>query len=148
MKEKETRIDDALNATKAAIEEGVVTGGGVTLFRAIDILKDVKLDGDQQVGVNIVRRALEEPLRQIAKNAGRESAEVVSKLRTADEHMGYNAKKDVYEDLVKAGVIDPTKVVRNALQNAASIAALFLTTEAIVTTFDDEKDEKGQMVII
>src|SRR3989344_5636258 len=148
MKEKETRIDDALNATKAATEEGVVTGGGVTLFRAIDILKDVKLDGDQQVGVNIVRRALEEPLRQIAKNAGRESAEVVSKLRTADEHMGYNAKKDVYEDLVKAGVIDPTKVVRNALQNAASIAALFLTTEAIVTTFDDEKDEKGQMVII
>ncbi len=149
LKEKKLRIDDALHATKAAVEEGVVPGGGITLFRAASKLDALKLAGDEQVGVSIVRRALEEPLRQIARNAGREGAEIVAKIRAEkDEAVGYNAKTDTFEDLVKAGVIDPTKVVRSALQNAASIAAMVLTTEAIVTDFDDEKDEKSPMVII
>ncbi len=133
MKEKKLRIDDALNATKAAVEEGVVVGGGITQFRAVKALDALKFEGDQQVGVNIVMRALEEPLRQIAKNAGREGAEVVAHIRAQkDENLGYNAKKDIFEDLFKAGVIDPTKVVRNGLQNAASIASMVITTEAVV----------------
>ncbi|MBS3136672.1 chaperonin GroEL [Candidatus Woesearchaeota archaeon] len=148
MKEKKDRLDDALNATKAAVEEGVVAGGGITLFRAIDILKDIKAEGDQSIGIGIVRRALEEPLRLIAKNAGKEDAEVVARLRTETGAIGYNAEKDRYEDLIKAGVIDPTKVVRNALQNSASIAGMILTTEAIVADFDEEKDEKTQAIII
>ncbi|MBI2668421.1 chaperonin GroEL [Candidatus Woesearchaeota archaeon] len=149
MKEKKDRIDDALHATKAAVEEGVVPGGGVTLYRAIPYLAELKLETDQQVGVNIIRRSLEEPVRQIAKNAGREGAEVLARLQTErDENFGYNAKKDVYEDLVKAGVIDPTKVVRSALQNAASIAGMVLTTEAMVVDFDEEKDEKKATIII
>ncbi len=149
MKEKKMRIDDALHATKAAVEEGVVAGGGVALYRATKVLDLLKVENDQQVGVTIVKRALEEPLRQIAKNAGREGAEVIARLHgVKDEVTGYNAKKDIYEDLVKAGVIDPTKVVRSALQNAASIAALILTTEAVVTDFDKEKDEKPATIII
>ncbi|MBS3142796.1 chaperonin GroEL [Candidatus Woesearchaeota archaeon] len=149
MKEKKMRIDDALHATKAAVEEGVVAGGGVALYRAIKVLDMLKVENDQQVGVTIVKRALEEPLRQIAKNAGREGAEVIARLQgVKDEVTGYNAKKDIYEDLVKAGVIDPTKVVRSALQNAASIAAMVLTTEAVVTDFDKEKDEKPATIII
>ena len=149
MKEKKMRIDDALNATKAAVEEGVVPGGGITLLHAIRVLDVLKLSNDEQVGVNIVRRALEEPVRQIAKNAGREGAEVVAHLKAEkNESVGYNAKTDVYEDLFKAGVLDPTKVVRLAFQNAASIAAMVLTTEALVADFDDEKDEKAPTIII
>jgi chaperonin GroEL len=149
LKEKKMRIDDALNATKAAVEEGVIPGGGVTLYRAVESLDDIKLEGDQKIGASIVRRALEEPVRQIAKNAGREEAEVVSRLKhEKDENVGYNAKKDCYEDLVKAGVIDPTKVVRNALLNSASISAMILTTEALVTDFDDEKDQKSETIVI
>lgn len=150
MKEKKMRIDDALNATKAAVEEGVVPGGGVTLFRATKALDALKAENaDQQVGIGIVRRALEEPVRQIARNAGREGAEIVAKLRhETNEKVGYNAKKDVIEDLFQSGVIDPTKVVRSGLQNAASVAVMVLTTEALVTDFDSEKDDKAQMVII
>lgn len=149
MKEKKMRIDDALNATKAAVEEGVVPGGGVTLYRAIDTLKEVNAENDQTIGVEIVKRSLEEPIRQIAMNAGKEGAEVLAELKTQkDENVGYNAKKNCYEDLFKAGVIDPTKVVRNALQNAASISAMILTTEALVTDFDEEKDEKTATIVI
>ncbi|MFH1510519.1 MAG: chaperonin GroEL [Candidatus Woesearchaeota archaeon] len=149
MKEKKMRIDDALNATKAAVEEGVVPGGGITLFRAIPILDKLKLGNDQQIGINIVKRSLEEPLRQIAKNAGKEGAEVVARLRDEkDDNVGYNAKKDAFEDLVAAGVIDPTKVVRFELQNSSSIAAMVLTTEALVADFDEEKDKNLSPTII
>jgi chaperonin GroEL len=149
LKEKRMRIDDALNATKAAVEEGVVTGGGVSLFCAAATLDSLKLEDDRQVGVNIIKRAIEEPMRQIATNAGREGAEVVATIRAkSSELFGYNAKKDVFEDLFEAGVIDPTKVVRSALQNAASIAGMLLTTEALITDFDEEKDEKTATIII
>jgi len=149
MKEKKMRIDDALNATRAAVEEGVVPGGGVTLYRAKYALDEVDAENDQQIGIEIVRRALEEPVRQIAVNSGKEGAEVLAELKTQkDENIGYNAKKDRYEDLFKAGVIDPTKVVRNALQNAASISAMILTTESLVTDFDDEKDEKTTAIVL
>ncbi|WP_067050010.1 chaperonin GroEL [Methanofollis ethanolicus] len=148
-KETKMRIDDALNATRAAVEEGVVAGGGVTLFRAQKALDGLNLEGDQTIGASIVRRALEEPLRQIAANAGVEGAEVVARVRAeANPNVGYNAKKDCFEDLVAAGVLDPTKVVRSGLQNAASIAGMLLTTEAAVTDFDDEKDEKTPAIII
>ncbi len=149
MKEKKMRIDDAMHATKAAVEEGVVAGGGIALFHALPILQSLKLEGDEQVGVSIVLRALEEPLRQIAFNSGKEGAAVIARLQAEkNENFGYNAKRDKYEDLVAAGVLDPTKVVRSALQNAASIAAMVLTTEALVAEFDDEKDEKAPMVIM
>ena len=149
LKEKRMRIDDALNATKAAVEEGVVTGGGVSLFCAAATLDSLKLEDDRQVGVNIIKRAIEEPMRQIATNAGREGAEVVATIRAkSSELFGYNAKKDVFEDLFEAGVIDPTKVVRSALQNAASIAGMLLTTEALITDFDVEKDERAATIII
>jgi chaperonin GroEL len=149
LKEKKMRIDDALNATKAAVEEGVVTGGGVSLFCAAATLDSLKLEDDRQVGVNIIKRAIEEPMRQIATNAGREGAEVVATIRAkSSELFGYNAKKDVFEDLFEAGVIDPTKVVRSALQNAASIAGMLLTTEALITDFDEEKDERAATIII
>ena len=109
----------------------------------------MKLENDQQIGLAIVKRALEEPVRQIAKNAGKEGAEVIARLKSEkDDNIGYNAKTDTYEDLFKAGVIDPTKVVRTALQNAASISAMVITTEALVTDFDDEKDEKSETIII
>lgn len=149
MKEKKMRIDDALHATKAAVEEGVIPGGGLTLFHATHVLSKVTLEGDQQIGVSIVQRALESPLRQIALNAGKEAAEVVAKIRSQkDEKIGYNAKTDVYEDLMAAGVIDPTKVVRSGVQNAASIAAMVLTTEALVVDYDSEKDDKPAPAII
>lgn len=149
MKEKKMHIDDALHATRAAVEEGVVAGGGLTLFHATKILEKVKLNGDEQIGVNIVRKSLEEPVRQIAKNCGKDGAEIIAHLKTrTDENVGYNAKKDVYEDLFRTGVIDPTKVVRSGLQNASSIAAMVLTTEALVTDFDEEKDEKTPTIII
>ncbi|HVR72044.1 MAG TPA: chaperonin GroEL [Vicinamibacteria bacterium] len=144
MKEKKARVEDAMHATKAAVEEGIVPGGGVALLRSIRAVDALKSQGDEAVGIGIVRRALEEPLRQIAQNAGHEGAVVVSKVReakTAEE--GFNALNEKYENLVDAGVIDPTKVVRSALQNAASIASLLLTTEALVSEIPEEKEEKG-----
>ena len=133
MKEKKARVEDALNATRAAVEEGIVPGGGVALLRAAIALKTLTLDGDEQFGVSIVRRACEEPVRQIVANCEPEGAVVVQKIRLSDNpHFGFNAATEEYEDLVKAGVIDPTKVTRSALQNAASIASLMLTTEAMI----------------
>lgn len=142
VKDKKMRIDDALNATKAAVEEGYVSGGGVTLFQAASALDSVELDDpEQQIGLDIVKRSLEEPLRQIAINSGREGAEVVAIIRAQDnKNFGYNAKKNEFEDLLKVGVLDPTKVVRSGLQNAASIAGMLLTTESVVVDFDEEKD--------
>jgi chaperonin GroEL len=133
MKEKKARVEDALNATRAAVEEGIVPGGGVALLRAAIALKNLTLDGDEQFGVSIVRRACEEPVRQIVANCEPEGAVVVERIRLSDNpHFGFNAATEEYEDLVKAGVIDPTKVTRSALQNAASIASLMLTTEAMI----------------
>jgi chaperonin GroEL len=143
MKEKKARVEDAMHATKAAVEEGIVAGGGVALLRCIGAVEKVKVSGDTRVGVDIIRRALEEPLRQIASNAGFEGAVVVAKVRDAKGDEGFNAQTDTYENLVEAGVIDPTKVVRSALQNASSIASLLLTTEALVSEIPEEKDEKG-----
>ncbi len=149
VKEKKMRIDDALNATKAAVEEGYVAGGGVTLFRATKALDALKADPEQMIGVNIVKRSLEEPLRQIADNAGREGAEVIAMIKNnPSETYGYNAKTDSYEDLLQAGVLDPTKVVRSGLQNAASISGMLLTTEAVVVDFDEEKDKTSAAIII
>jgi chaperonin GroEL len=133
MKEKKARVEDAMHATKAAVEEGIVAGGGVALLRAGGILDDVPLNGDQLLGARIVRRAIEEPMRQIALNAGVEGAIVVAKVRTMKQDEGFNAATETYEDLVKAGVIDPAKVVRSALQNAASVASLLLTAEALIS---------------
>jgi len=141
MKEKKARVEDAMHATKAAVEEGIVPGGGVALIRASKVLKDLKLGGDQQIGVNIVARAIEEPLRWIATNAGLEGSIVVQKVREMKDEEGFNALTDTYENLVKAGVIDPVKVVRSALQNSASIASLLLTTEALVSEIPEEKKE-------
>jgi chaperonin GroEL len=134
MKERKARVEDAMHATKAAVEEGIVAGGGVALLRAGGILDDVPLNGDQLLGARIVRRAIEEPMRQIALNAGVEGAIVVAKVRTMkQDDVGFNAATETYEDLVKAGVIDPAKVVRSALQNAASVASLLLTAEALIS---------------
>ncbi|MCC7007619.1 MAG: chaperonin GroEL [Acidobacteria bacterium] len=142
MKEKKARVEDAMHATKAAVEEGIVPGGGVALLRCAKVLDGVKLDHDQKVGADIVRRAVEAPLRWIATNAGVEGSIVVQKVKEAKEvSFGYNAATDTYEDMVKAGVIDPTKVVRSALQNSSSIAALLLTTEAMVSEIPEEKKE-------
>jgi chaperonin GroEL len=140
MKEKKARVEDAMHATRAAVEEGIVPGGGVALVRCLPALDKLKADGDEQIGVNIVKRALQEPLRQIAENAGEEGAIVLGKVEEAkDANFGYNAQTGEYEDLVKAGVLDPTKVVRTALQNAGSIASLMLTTEALVSEIPEEK---------
>jgi chaperonin GroEL len=138
MKEKKARVEDAMHATKAAVEEGIVAGGGVALLRAADALKTLNLEGDEQVGVNIVTRAIEEPMRWIATNAGHEGPIVVQRVKTLKGDHGFNAQTEEYEDLVKAGVIDPTKVVRSALQNAASIASLLLTTEAVISQIPEE----------
>ncbi len=144
MKEKKARVEDALHATRAAVEEGIVPGGGVALLRTLPALAKLELAGDQQYGVNIVRRALEEPLRQIAQNGGAEGAVVVNKVREGKGAYGYNAVSGEYEDLVVSGVIDPTKVVRVALQNAASVASLMLTTEALIAACPkDESDASG-----
>jgi chaperonin GroEL len=140
LKEKKARVEDAMHATRAAVEEGIVPGGGVALLRCIPPLEKLKLEGDEKVGVNIVRRALEEPLRMIAVNAGYEGAVVAEKVRqNSDPCFGFNADTEQYEDLVNSGVIDPTKVTRTALQNAASIAALLLTTEALVCDIKEEE---------
>ena len=140
MKEKKARVEDAMHATKAAVEEGIVPGGGVALLRGVQALDDLTVDDGQQIGVNILRRALEEPMRWIAQNAGFEGSIVVQNVRDAtDSNEGFNAQSDTYENLVKAGVIDPTKVVRTALQNAGSIASLLLTTEALVAEIPEKK---------
>jgi chaperonin GroEL len=142
MKEKKARVEDAMHATKAAVEEGIVPGGGVALLKCSKVLDTLKVEGDQKVGVDIVRRAVEAPMRWIATNAGVEGSIVVQKVRdNKDANYGYNAATDTYEDMVKAGVIDPTKVVRNALQNAASISSLLLTTEAMVADIPEPKSE-------
>ena len=143
MKEKKDRVDDALCATRAAIEEGIVPGGGVTYIRAIDALEGMKGDNaDETTGIEIIKRAIEEPLRQIVANAGKEGAVVVQKVREGKGDFGYNARTDVYEHLHAAGVVDPAKVTRVALENAASIAGMFLTTECVIV---EKKEEKPEM---
>jgi chaperonin GroEL len=142
MKEKKARVEDALNATRAAVEEGIIPGGGVALLRCLTALKGLKLDNDQQVGVEIIRRSLEEPIRQIVNNAGIEGSVVVEKVKHAkDINFGFDADKEDYVDMMKAGIIDPTKVTRYALQNAASVAALMLTTSVMITDIPEEKPE-------
>jgi chaperonin GroEL len=145
LKEKKARVEDAMHATRAAVEEGIVAGGGVTLVRCVTPLEKLKLEGDEAIGVNIVKRALEEPMRQIAQNAGFEGAVVVGRVRESkDENFGFDAESGEYTDLIKAGVIDPAKVTRLALQNAASIAALMLTTEALIADIkEDDKKAAG-----
>jgi chaperonin GroEL len=140
MKEKKARVEDALNATRAAVEEGIVPGGGVALIRAQKALEGIKLNDEQRFGVSIIRRAIEEPLRQIVANAGEEGSIVVNKVREGAGTYGYNAATGEYGDLLAMGVIDPAKVVRTALQNAASVAGLMLTTECLVA--EKPKDEK------
>ncbi len=142
MKEKKARVEDALNATRAAVEEGIVPGGGVALTRSIDALDNLKVSGEAQSGVRILKRALEEPLRQIAKNAGYDGSIVINKVREGKDDYGFNAATDEYENLIAAGVIDPTKVVRSALQNAASVAGLMITTEAMIA--EKPKKKKGE----
>jgi chaperonin GroEL len=145
LKEKKARVEDAMHATRAAVEEGIVAGGGVTLVRCIAALDKLKLEGDEAIGVNIVKRSLEEPMRQIALNAGSEGAIIVGRVRESkDDNFGFDAETGEYTDLIKAGVIDPAKVTRLALQNAASIAALMLTTEALIADIkEDDKKSAG-----
>jgi len=138
LKEKKHRMEDALSATRAAVEEGIVPGGGVTFISILHHLDSLKLHGDEAIGINIVKKAMEEPLRQIANNAGKEGSVVVEKVKTLEKNHGYDAQKDEYTDMFKAGIVDPVKVTRSALQNAASIAAMVLTTETLVC----EKPEK------
>ncbi|MGD8388647.1 MAG: chaperonin GroEL [Desulfobacteraceae bacterium] len=145
MKEKKARVEDALNATRAAVEEGIVPGGGVALVRCIKAMGKLKLDGEQQNGVNLVMRALEEPVRQIANNAGNEGSVVVEKVKEGKDAFGFNAETGEYEDMIKGGIIDPTKVTRFALQNAASVAALLLTTEAMIAEIPKDKDDMPAM---
>jgi chaperonin GroEL len=144
MKEKKARVEDALHATRAAVEEGIVPGGGVALLRAGKALSSLKAEGDEQIGIDIIRKATEEPLRQISGNAGYEGAIVIEKVRSnSDNNFGFNAATGNYEDLVKSGVIDPTKVTRSALQHAASISALMLTTEAMICEIPEKKAPAG-----
>lgn len=131
-------MEDALNATRAAVEEGIVPGGGVALVRCIDALNDLDVDGEEKLGVAVVARAIEEPLRKIADNAGVEGSVVINKVKEGNGAFGYNARTNVYEDLIEAGVIDPKKVVRFALQNAASVASVMLTTEAMIAEKKEE----------
>jgi len=145
MKEKKARVEDALNATRAAVEEGIVPGGGVALLRAAKGLEKIKLEGEEQSGVTLVHRALEEPIRQIANNAGAEGSVVVEKVKDQKAGFGFNAETGKYEDLMKAGIIDPTKVTRFALQNASSVAALLLTTEAMIAEKPKEREEMPHM---
>jgi chaperonin GroEL len=145
MKEKKARVEDAMHATKAAVEEGIVPGGGVALLRTLEALDKLKGVGDQQIGINIVRRAVEEPMRWIASNAGFEGSIVVQRVKEGKDDFGFNALTDEYENLVAAGVIDPTKVVRSALVNAASIAGLLLTTEALVADIPEDKKDSPAM---
>jgi chaperonin GroEL len=140
MKEKKARVEDALHATRAAVEEGIVAGGGVALLRTSKVIDSLKLEGDEAIGAQIVRRAIEHPLRQLCTNAGVEGAVIVGNVLGGKGSYGYNVATGEYEDLVKAGVVDPTKVTRTALQNAASIAGLLLTTEAIITEIPEKKE--------
>jgi chaperonin GroEL len=142
MKEKKARVEDALAATRAAVEEGIVAGGGITLLRAAKVLDKLTLEGDAQIGVNIVRRALEAPLRQVALNAGAEGSLIVEHVLKQPENIGYDAATGEYVDMFKAGIVDPTKVTRSALQNAASVAGMLLTTEVVVTDVP-ETDKAG-----
>jgi len=142
MKAKKDKIEDALNATKAAVAEGIVAGGGVALIRTLKALEAAKVDGDEKIGLAILKRALEEPLRQIAHNAGKDGAVAAAEVKKGTGGFGYNALTDEYEDLIKAGIIDPTKVVRSALQNAVSAASMLLTTEAVVTDLPEKKDDR------
>lgn len=139
MKEKKARVEDALHATRAAVEEGIVPGGGVALIRSVSTLNELKLEGDQQIGIDIVRRSLEEPTRQLAANAGKEGAVIVEKVKAAKGAFGYNVMTEKIEDMIVAGIIDPTKVTRSALQNASSIASLLVTTEAVVVERPEEE---------
>jgi chaperonin GroEL len=141
MKEKKARVEDALHATRAAVEEGIVAGGGVAMIRAIDALDKLKTDGDESIGVAVVCKALESPLRNIAQNAGAEGSIVVEHVKREKGNVGFDAQNNEYRDLVEAGIIDPTKVARTALQNAASVAGLLITTECLVT--DIQEEEKG-----
>ncbi|HOY56475.1 MAG TPA: chaperonin GroEL [bacterium] len=141
MKEKKHRIEDALSATKAAVEEGIVVGGGVALLRALPVLDTVVVDGEEKIGLDILKRALEEPVKQIAYNAGKDGSVVVEEVKKREGNFGYNAEKNKYEDLVVAGIIDPTKVTRTALQNAVSIASLILTTECVVADLPEKEDK-------
>lgn len=143
MKEKKHRIEDAIAATKAAVEEGIVPGGGVALLRAVKVLENVQAEGEEAIGVRIVRRAIEEPLRIIASNAGKDGSVIVEEVKKLTGTMGYNAEADRYEDMVKAGIIDPTKVTRSALQNATSVAALLLTTECVITEKPKQEEPAG-----
>ncbi len=142
MKEKKARVEDALNATRAAVEEGIVPGGGVALLRCIEALNTLKASGEEKIGISLLKRALQEPLRNIAQNAGLEGSVVVNAVLEGKDAFGFNAESGNYEDLMKAGVIDPTKVVRFALQNAVSVAGLMLTTEAMIAD-KPEKKKKG-----
>jgi chaperonin GroEL len=139
LKEKKARVEDAMHATKAAVEEGIVAGGGVALLRASQVLETLRVTGEEQVGVSIIKRAIEEPMRWIAANAGHEGSIVVQRVKEMKGDHGFNAHSEQYEDLVKAGVIDPAKVVRSALQHAASIASLLLTTEAVISQLADSQ---------
>jgi chaperonin GroEL len=139
MKEKKARVEDALHATRAAVEEGIVAGGGVAFLRAQKVLDDLNLEGDEKTGLEIVRRVLESPLRQLADNAGQEGALIVQEVKKRSGNEGYNVATGEYTDLVKAGVVDPTKVTRYALQNASSISGLLLTTEALVTELPEKE---------
>ncbi|HLK10734.1 MAG TPA: TCP-1/cpn60 chaperonin family protein, partial [Candidatus Binatia bacterium] len=145
MKEKKARVEDAMHATRAAVEEGIVPGGGVALLRAGAALEKLAASGEEKVGVNIVRRAIEEPLRWISHNAGHEGSIVLDRVKNGKGAFGFNAAKEEYEDLLKAGIIDPTKVVRTALQNAASVAGLLLTTEAMVAEKPKEESPTPPM---
>jgi len=143
LKEKKARVEDAMHATKAAVEEGIVPGGGVALLRTQKVLDNMKVEGDMKIGRDIVRRALEEPIRQIANNAGQEGSIIVEKVKEMKQDMGFNALTEKFEDMIKSGILDPTKVVRIALQNAASIAGLLLTTEGLVTEIPEEEKKPG-----
>lgn len=145
MKEKKARVEDALHATRAAVEEGIVAGGGVALIRCLDALDNLKMKGDEAIGVDIIRRAIEEPARQIAQNAGLEGSVVVARLKEEKNSIGFNAANEKFEDMIEAGVIDPTKVTRTALQNAASIASLLLTTEALISDVPEREKEQPAM---
>ena len=146
MKEKKARVEDALHATRAAVEEGIVTGGGVTFVRAISVLDNVEGENpDQTTGIKIIKKALEEPLKQIVNNAGLDGSVVLQKVKEGKDDFGFNAATEIYENLIKAGVIDPTKVARIALENAASVASLLITTEAVVYE-KKEKESAGPMM--